>query len=286
MNFKSRNRYFFTKKLSSIVMLIVGLAIFVSVGQASAPVSILDSLGTATPATQFPLFESTGLGILDDNFIGPQFTLTQPTTLTEIGAFVNSRCIFTDDDVALCSDPSPLIVQIRPALNGLPDPSTVLASFVLSHDNDPLVISYESVATNLLLQPGTYFALFVPQTNNVGLFLTTATSPFAYQAEVINIGALNPATQDAVVLQTFAAARILGETKSVLDECDSEVPNIVLPGGATISDLITECADGAKNHGEFVSCVSRATTNLMKAGTITGKQKSAIQRCAAQADIP
>src|SRR5688572_32527855 len=122
--------------------------------------------------------------------------------------------------------------------------------------------------------------------SNAGLFLGSATSPFNYQAEVINIGALDPSSQDSVVLQTFGAVRILGEVKSVLDGCDSEVPNIVLPGGATISDLITECAAGANSHGQFVSCVSHATANLMKAGTITGKQRSEIQRCAAQADIP
>src|SRR5688500_1830047 len=289
MNLKSLDRRFFTKRfLLFVVTLIAVLCMFIRVGQvrASAPVSILDSLGTATTASQFGLLESGGLAILENNFVGPQFTLTQPTTLTEIGAFVNSRCVSTEEGVPLCSSPSPLIVQIHPSVNGVPDASTVLASFVLSHDNDPLVVSYESVAINLLLQPGTYFALFVPQADNAGLFLGSATSPFNYQAEVINIGALDPSSQDSVVLQTFGAVRILGEVKSVLDGCDSEVPNIVLPGGATISDLITECAAGANSHGQFVSCVSHATANLMKAGTITGKQRSEIQRCAAQADIP
>jgi hypothetical protein len=179
-----------------------------------------------------------------------------------------------------------LIVEIRPSINGVPDASTVIASFVLSHDNDPLVVSYESVAINLLLQPGTYFALFAPQEDNAGIFLGSATSPFNYQAGLLNIGSLNPISQAVTILQTSGAVRILGETQSIFDGCNSEIPNIVLPGGATISDLITECAEGANNHGQFVSCVAHATTNLKKAGTITGQQKSAIQRCAAQADIP
>ena len=272
-----------SKSLFTIVLLIAGLSIFFSLdhARASAPVSIVDSLGAATPATKFPIIEATGLGIFDDSHVGPQFTLTQTTTLTEIGAFVNTSCITNDDGVALCSEASPLTVQIRPSLNGVPDPTTVIASFVLSDDNDPLVVSFESVAINSLLQPGTYFALFVTEPDNAGFLLTQATSPFNYQAEVINLGFLNPFTQDAGVLQTPAAVRILGETTPVLEDCD-----IVLPGGSTISELITECAAGANNHGQFVSCVSHATDKLKKAGTITGKQKSAIQRCVAQADIP
>lgn len=288
MNLKSLNRTFTKRLRRFIATLIAGLLIFASVGQigASAPVSILDTLGIATPATQFPLFDSTGQGIFDFQFVGPQFTLTQPITLTEIGAFVNVRCEIPDSGVSLCSSPSPLIVQIRPSVNGLPDPATVLASFFLSHDNDPLVVSYESVAINLPLQPGTYFALFVPQPDNAGFLLGSATSPFNYQAGLISLGALNPISQDAVVIQTFGAVRILGETQFVFDGCNSEIPNIVLPSGSTISDLITECAAGANNHGQFVSCVSHATANLKKAGTITGQQKSAIQQCAAQANIP
>ena len=72
----------------------------------------------------------------------------------------------------------------------------------------------------------------------------------------------------------------------VIDGCDSAVPNTVFPSGCTISDLIAACAEGARNHGQFVSCVSHMTNDLKKAGTITGQQKDAIQSCAGQADIP
>ena len=70
----------------------------------------------------------------------------------------------------------------------------------------------------------------------------------------------------------------------VIDGCDSGVPNTVFSSGCTISDLIAACAEGASNHGQFVSCVSHVTNDLKKAGTITGQQKGAIQSCAAQAD--
>jgi hypothetical protein len=72
----------------------------------------------------------------------------------------------------------------------------------------------------------------------------------------------------------------------VIAGCDSGVPNTVLPSGCTIADLIAACAEGARTHGQFVRCVSHVTNDLKNAGTITGQQKGAIQRCAAQADIP
>ena len=75
-------------------------------------------------------------------------------------------------------------------------------------------------------------------------------------------------------------------TTVVIDGCNSEVPNTLFLNGHTISDLIGACAEGARNHGQFVSCVSHLTADLMKAGTITGQQKGAIQSCTAKAHIP
>jgi hypothetical protein len=72
----------------------------------------------------------------------------------------------------------------------------------------------------------------------------------------------------------------------VIDGCNSGVPNTLFASGCTISDLIIECAEGASDHGQFVSCIAHLTNALKKAGTITGQQKGAIQSCAAQADIP
>ena len=75
-------------------------------------------------------------------------------------------------------------------------------------------------------------------------------------------------------------------TTVVIDSCNSGVTNTVFPSGCKISDLIAECAEDARNHGQFVSCVSHLTDDLKQAGTITGQQKGAIQSCAGQADIP
>lgn len=78
------------------------------------------------------------------------------------------------------------------------------------------------------------------------------------------------------------AAPIPTSATVVIDGCDSGVPNTLFANGCTISDLIAQCAAGAKNHGQFVSCVTHLTNSLKDQGLITGEQKSAIQSCAAK----
>jgi len=72
----------------------------------------------------------------------------------------------------------------------------------------------------------------------------------------------------------------------VIDGWDSGVDNVLLEDGCTISDLISQCADDADNHGEFVSSVSHTTNPLKKKKIISGKEKGMIQKCAAKSDIP
>ena len=72
----------------------------------------------------------------------------------------------------------------------------------------------------------------------------------------------------------------------VIDGCDSGVFNWLSPEGCTIADNIEDCAKNARNHGKFVSCVGHLTNDLKKYKIITGKEKGAIQSCAAHANIP
>lgn len=67
----------------------------------------------------------------------------------------------------------------------------------------------------------------------------------------------------------------------VIDGCDSGAPNVVGADGCRFSDLIDQCADGARNHGSFASCVARVTNDWKARGLISGEQKGAIQSCAA-----
>ena len=56
----------------------------------------------------------------------------------------------------------------------------------------------------------------------------------------------------------------------VIDGCNTGVADCVFEG-KLISEHIEECAANAKNHGQFVNCVSKFTDRLKKAGIITGK---------------
>ena len=71
----------------------------------------------------------------------------------------------------------------------------------------------------------------------------------------------------------------------VIDGCDSGVVNILFDDGCTISDLIAECAVGAKNHGQFVSCVAHLVIDLRKAGAISNQAAAAIIVCAALSNL-
>jgi hypothetical protein len=73
----------------------------------------------------------------------------------------------------------------------------------------------------------------------------------------------------------------LDDTISIYS-CDSEVENLLLDDGCSLSDLITECDQTRKIHGMFVSCVSRLTNGWKKEGWISFREKGTIQRCAAK----
>jgi hypothetical protein len=64
------------------------------------------------------------------------------------------------------------------------------------------------------------------------------------------------------------------------------IANTLNPTGCTFADIVAEmidtCLDDARNHGQFVSCVSHETNILKRAKTITGKQKGKIQSIVAK----
>ena len=98
-------------------------------------------------------------------------------------------------------------------------------------------------------------------------------------AELLSVGGLGG-------LNTVCAIGPAPRLTVTIDGCDSGVPNSVLPDGRTLSDHVGSCAADARNHGQFVQCVARVTSAAVASGAITGKQKGAIQRCAAHARLP
>jgi hypothetical protein len=72
----------------------------------------------------------------------------------------------------------------------------------------------------------------------------------------------------------------------LIESCDTGIQNTAVNAvGCTLADLIDEiadtCADGAKNHGKYVSCMAHEMNILKRAKTISGKQKGKIQSCVA-----
>jgi hypothetical protein len=160
----------------------------------TAPTAIVDSIGGIPTSTMFEIGGAGGPTIMPTQHIGPAFTLTSRTVITEIGGFVTSTL--------------PLRVEIRPEANGLPDTGAVLATFELSQHPHLGTIAYESVQTNLTLPAGQYFAMFVPQSGDSGFALGTASFPFFYRAENVDCGVIEASR----VLRGshVAAFRILG----------------------------------------------------------------------------
>ncbi|MDO8273575.1 MAG: hypothetical protein Q7U82_16900, partial [Gammaproteobacteria bacterium] len=77
---------------------------------------------------------------------------------------------------------------------------------------------------------------------------------------------------------------ILSATVSIND-VDSGVANTTNVMGCNIADLLdSACSGEFKNHGQFVSCVARAATELRKAGIITNKERSAIVKAAEKSE--
>lgn len=83
-------------------------------------------------------------------------------------------------------------------------------------------------------------------------------------------------------------ATVVGEDL-VVGACTIPGLDTILPTGCSLTESISEdlleCADGARNHGKYVSCVAKLTNALKKQKFITGAQKGQIQSCAAQTDI-
>jgi hypothetical protein len=67
----------------------------------------------------------------------------------------------------------------------------------------------------------------------------------------------------------------------IIGACDSGVTNDVQEDGCSVSDVVARCS-GARNRGQYSSCVAKATNALESAGVISGAEHDKIQSCAAR----
>ena len=72
------------------------------------------------------------------------------------------------------------------------------------------------------------------------------------------------------------------ERTVIIGRCDSGVPDVLAGGGFTISELIAQADHGTKRHDRFERAVASITNGLVESGVISGRQKGAIQSCAAR----
>jgi hypothetical protein len=179
-------------------------------------IAVVDTLGAAGTATAFNIGGSGGIPFFGLHsfgtaFVGPQFTLTMPSILTSVGGYVNS-CESILNGIPQCVPASAIGVQIRPAMFGDPtagpDPTRLLASFELSHDNDPFTVSFESASVELLLAAGTYYALFTLPPGEGGSILSSAQDPFLFRAQSAMFGTLDPGPGSSFVRLEQGAVRV------------------------------------------------------------------------------
>ncbi len=162
--------------------------------------TLVNTLGTFSTSAEFSLGGVGGLSVARYQSVGPRLILDEPKVISEIGAIAFS--------------PLPLIVQVRPSLNDAPDPSKVIASYLLSHRQPP-AFRYESVSPNLLLPAGTYFVLFVSQPNLYteagGMEGAISQTRGAQRASSFAAGSLNTVTGESRFSEAeTAAVRVLG----------------------------------------------------------------------------
>ena len=170
---------------------------------ADGQVVVLDSLNGRDPSVPISIFGTGGLSIFDTQHSGPEFEITVPTVITEIGGFVNN-CRSVVSGTPICPNASPFVVEIRPSQGGVPDKNVVIASYQLTHDADPLAASYEFAQPNLLLGPGAYFALFAPSRSEDSGYLLDLTG-----AERVAAGFVNPGVSAGVLTQGMGV-RVIG----------------------------------------------------------------------------
>jgi hypothetical protein len=234
-------------RAAAVFAAVVTAALSATAGaHADGSVTVLDTIGSVPLTTQFSVFGSGGQSVSGGfQSVGPTFVLTQPTTLTEVGAFANN-CASIIAGVPLCPDTRPFVVEIHPVVDQVVQ-EDVRARLPLSDDNEPLVTSYESAEPNVTLATGKYAAVVTAQGADAGWILGQATSPFSYSSASTEIAILQPGV--SYLTQQFLGFRIIGARAE-----DAIAPTLRLPG-----DLLV---DATSPLGATVSYSVVATDNL------------------------
>lgn len=271
--------------------------------------------GTDTAALNVPLLDSDGDGIEDPVDLAPIFS-NDFSDVPLMGMTSGVILIRGDQLLGISDGAAPFGVRVEADSGGgptaaqaqvCPGPSTLTvnvpagAGFLLTCTSAEVLVYDGSISGSFQIagQPGSF-----------ELVANGATSGFTLDGETMTISAdENNAHPIVVVVNGMPLTLDPGESVTdtdgdgtpdeadacvvsdvqetvVIDGCHSGVENFLLQTGCSINDEIDACAASARNHGAFVRCVSHLTNGLKKRRLITGKEKGAIQRCAAKADLP
>jgi len=110
--------------------------------------------------------------------------------------------------------------------------------------------------------------------------------PLTYEITTIGIACEKDTDDDGCMDSVDPHPNSNQDATVVIGGCDSGVTNVFVTNCSTMVDLITDCANEATNHGDFVSCVAHLTNEWKETGFISGKEKGKMQSCAGQSSIP
>lgn len=172
-----------------------------------------------------------------------------------------------------------------------------VSSFTLEPDQ----AVYNTWLTSVSPASYTNVMLDAPQTLNFGITFTvplgTPNGTYSFKLNLVGDGAVYGSQTVTIKVNSDSDGDGCADSVDphpnsnttptvIIDGCNSGVPNVFVTSCSTMSDLIGDCAAKAKNHGQFVSCVSDLTNAWKTAGLITGAQKGAIMSCAGSSNIP
>lgn len=75
------------------------------------------------------------------------------------------------------------------------------------------------------------------------------------------------------------------EATVIIGGCETGIENKSLGNGCSMNDRIGQCLQDSRNHGKFVSCVTRLIIDWRKEGLIPKGKQFSIYRCAAKTKI-
>jgi hypothetical protein len=166
---------------------------------------------------------------------------------------------------------------------------TIPSIFVSNADGDAIRAALPTVTASFFVDPsrragtaGGLVRLYAPPVVALGSSLShfdTVASPNLLMEPFANDNARSTSNLDL----TPSLMQDIGWQLETLKigACDTGVAN-ALPNGDLLHVKVEACAAGARNHGQFVSCVADLTDQVKKSGLVPGLNQGAVMRCAAQ----